>query len=205
MSAKIPPPADSHSQSDATLEYLSAGLPAPPIPPVLAPSLRRVRSWLYSTRPDSEQPDGAPGPYDLAWYGKEFLDGRAPAPYLVTGHDGHGINSWALHWYLVQAPLAIFVQTPWGNAYDDETQRSQAPLALGVLFAGVQSLMDAAPAARESGRLAPGDWLVVVASDLSGHRWAPWPAGDRRIDWREPPTAPLALEAALDWMQTTTP
>lgn len=39
--------------------------------------------------------------------------------YLLMGFDGHGLASRAMHYYLVQGPLALFLQLSWGHAFED--------------------------------------------------------------------------------------
>lgn len=180
----------------ARAQFAAAGLPAPPIPPLFAPRLLRVRDWLYSTRGDQQGTGAAaPGPYALQWYGRELLGGSVGEPYLLFGHDGHGINSWAMHWYMVRQPLAIFLQLPWGNAYDDDAQRAASAEALRLHFDAIERLLQATAGAA-NGVLGPDDWLIVVASDLEGSRAGLWPAGERTIEWHETDWSLHALERA---------
>ena len=48
-------------------------------------------------------------------YISEALIGTAP-DYVAFCHAGHGMNSYAINYHLVDGPLALFVQAPWGGA-----------------------------------------------------------------------------------------
>ena len=37
------------------------------------------------------------------------------ADYLLLGHAGHGIQSYAIHYYVVRGPLALFLQIGWAE------------------------------------------------------------------------------------------
>ena len=45
--------------------------------------------------------------------------------YVAVGHAGHGINSYAMHYFLVYGPVALFAQLPWGGAYMDSTETAR--------------------------------------------------------------------------------
>ena len=88
--------------------------------------------------------------------------------YLVVGHDGHGVNSWAMHYYIVRGPLALFLQTGWGGAYMD-TEAEAADMAFR--FSQARLLVEAAEsAAPEHGGRVAGRY-IVVDSAFTGGRW----------------------------------
>lgn len=132
------------------------GLAFPPVPGDLAPALRVLGPGLLGTR------EGVPSPYDLGWFLADLASD--PSDYLVVGHAGHGVNSWAMHYYLVHGPLALLLQVPWGGAYMDS---EAATAAVGAAFADARELLAAADALG----LTPGEHLVVVESGAAPSRW----------------------------------
>ena len=165
----------------AQQQFGAEGLPFPPIPPELVGQGRQLGPWLFGTRP------GTPSLYNLDWFVEEIAE--QPADFLLFGHAGHGANSWAMHYYLVRGPLALFLQCAWGGAYMDRAKTTQA---LAHRLALAEQLIQAVEAARLTGR------LVVVYSDFYGARWQLTdpgdPAGNEGGAWRE---GPSALEEAL--------
>ena len=55
--------------------------------------------------------------YDLHFYANETHPGTTP--YLLVAHEGHGIQSVALHYYLALPGITCLLQEPWGGAYTD--------------------------------------------------------------------------------------
>ena len=133
------------------------GLPVPPLPAGFADAMRVLGPGVVGTRED------APGPYDPAWFLRE-LEEQPGADYLLAGHSGHGLNSWAIHYYLVQAPLALFVQIPWGGAHMDN---DVAGARVGRAFAAAGALIST----KRLDALPPGQHLVVIASDSADSSW----------------------------------
>ncbi len=161
------------------------GLPLPPLPEHLIPELVVVRPWLFGSREDT------PGAYDLEWFVREAVEGEPP-PYVLLGQDGHGVNSTAMHYYLVSGRLALFVQIPWGGAYMDKVERNAA---VAVAFAGSARLVEAVRRAEE--RLAARDErLIVVASELFGQRHALLRGGEEPR-WQRSPAALVAARRIL--------
>lgn len=174
---------------EAIHQFESEGLPFPPVPTALRASVRSLSPWVYGTRSDAR------GLYELAWFVEEAEHGRA-APYVMLGHAGYGFNSWAIHFYVVQPPLALFIQSQWGNAFAD---RDEATRELTARFALAATLMEAAQQARQAGALPPSARLFVVVSDFYGSRWKKVMDDEEAaaIPWNESATA---LEDALDWI-----
>ena len=90
--------------------FTAEGLPFPELPPTLAGQMQPFGELLFGTR------DPETGPYALDVF-RDAVYEQPVTDYALLGFDGHGINSWALHYYLVQGPLALFIQLPWGGAY----------------------------------------------------------------------------------------
>lgn len=163
------------------------GLAFPYIPEELGPRLIRHSEWVFATRADS------PAPYDIDSFVVEACK-EPELQYLLVGQDGHGINSYAMHYYLVRGPLALFVQSGWGGAYMDEEESAHA---IDARFSLARQLADAVEAMAKGGRFEPNERLVVFESDFYGGRWARVlvPVADiAAVAWNE---ADEAMEAAL--------
>ena len=141
----------------------TAGLIMPPVPQELKPRLRERTEWCYSTRVLKVWP------YNINEYVNEALNGR-PRNYLVLAHAGHGVNSYAMHYFLVRRTLQLFLQVGWGgvymNAREATTQVNECFRLAGRLLAAVEEAV-------QSSRLRPADRLTVVATDFYGGFWLP--------------------------------
>ena len=94
--------------------FQESGLAFPTVPDSLAARLRERRRWLFSTRTLKTSP------YDLDFYLHE--GDSAPAAYAVLAHSGHGVNSYAIQYYLVCGPLRLFLHLAWGGVYTDAAE-----------------------------------------------------------------------------------
>ncbi len=140
-----------------------AGLIMPPIPHELGLKFRERSKGCFSTRSLRY------GPYGIFFYVDEALLGT-PRDYVVLAHDGHGANSYAMHYFLVRRPLQLFVQIGWGGAYSNLREDT---VLVNECFALARQLVEAVEEVVRSGRLRPEDRLTVVASDFSGGFWVP--------------------------------
>jgi hypothetical protein len=159
--------------------FTGARLPAPMLPAYLAEALEAHSSKLWSTRPLQTSP------YALDHYLDELDRNPSIAPYAIVGFDGHGVNSWSVHYYVVSDAAALFIQLPWGGAYlDKERARSD----ISGLFVWASSLQDTLQRACDAGNIPPGCRLQVAASAhrVAGWRW--WLASRDNTDtpWRDP-------------------
>lgn len=135
--------------------------------------------------------------------------------YVAVSHAGHGVNSYAINYHLVDGPLAVFAQVGWGGVYSD-------PVASGArvkeLFDRIAKLISASHKAKARGLTGPPGRLVVIESDL--RREFAWGWVDRPLrgavvrDWvhrhaasesanstqSDGPTVPTI--AALKWLDT---
>jgi hypothetical protein len=163
---------------DIWQEWRALGLPEPPLPFALAAPLNRLDASTYTTR--------ATLPYSLYALDAYVEEAeRGVAPYLATGQAGHGVNSWAMHYYFVDERLQIFVQSRYGGAYGNADRETAAVVAR---FGQVRRLLDAADAARHDAF----DSLRVVESDLRGSHWIL--GGAARADTSN------ALKDATSWL-----
>lgn len=173
---------DTGAPSALTL-FADEGLPFPPVPTALASALQvQGRAW-FATRPV------ASSPYDFHHFLDEVETQPDVADYAVVGFDGHGTNSWAVHFYLVGQGLALFIKLPWGGAYlEPEPARAH----ITEMFDWAAALLSHLQRAESAGKIPPGMRLHVAASrfDHAGWRWVaagqnaaetPWnPAGGMR-------------------------
>ena len=106
--------------------------------------------------------------YMFDHYISEALIGTAP-DYLAFCHAGHGINSYAINYHLVDGPLALFAQAPWGGAYSNPEETAAA---VAALFTRCAALIEAVETAKARGLSGPPGRLFVVESLLRGFfRW----------------------------------
>ena len=54
----------------------------------------------------------------------------------MLSHSGHGVNSYAIHYYLVQRPLRMFLQLGWGGVYDD-AKEDAAKIQIQTIASGL--------------------------------------------------------------------
>ena len=184
-SATSPSPADQARQL-----FAGERLPFPPLPDHLAARLAAAADHVFASR------QLAYGPYSLGPFLHE-LDTGDPGEYAVVGFDGHGINSWAAHYYLVQPGLALFLQLPWGGAYHDPDE-CRRDIAQAFDLAG--RLQEDVRRERGRGALPSGGRLVVVSSSFARSGWAWLPAsapGPGVVQWHPTDDALGAAAAAL--------
>lgn len=163
----------------------------PPVPHHLAALLRQEGTAVFATRPLQETP------YDLAHYLAEFEADLELSAYAIVGFDGHGTNSWAAHYYLVNDGLALFIQLPWGGAYLDPEPAREEIADLFDWAALLQSKM-----ALASGRqLVPKNRRLEVAASRFSHagwRWLEVGADNTTVPWQAAAGMKAALQQELD-------
>lgn len=86
-------------------------------------------------------------------------------PFLLFGEAGHGVNSWAMHYYLVNGPLALFVQLPFGGVHMNHEA------SVGAITGTWGLLRDVIHAADEAD-VSPDERLHIIDSAVIGSRWA---------------------------------
>ncbi|PTL35930.1 hypothetical protein CLG94_07085 [Candidatus Methylomirabilis limnetica] len=139
----------------------SAGLIMPPVPEELIARFRERSSWCFSTRLLSVSP------YNIKQYVQEALSGRVQDS-LILARAGHGVNTYAMHYFLVHGPLQLFLQISWGGANMDSRQTTAE---VNKCFRLVERLLESVGEGLRSGRLRPADRLTVVASNVYGGFW----------------------------------
>lgn len=126
------------------------------------PQLKKLSSFLFSTRSDD-----ALDPYSLSWFLNE-IETKKVDDYLIIGHTGHGVNSWAMHVYFVHGPFACFLQKRWGGVYDDPKRSTE--LFNRALLA-IEHIQKHLAKAQEENKLKDNQRLVLVESDFSDNKW----------------------------------
>lgn len=145
--------------------FEESGLAAPPIPTGFREALRELDDWLFGT-------EQAP---EISLYDQESFAARATdrevKPALFIGHQGYGINSWALHYYLFQPDLSLLLQMPLGGAYQDQEECFEN---IGTTFATLSELFSEFSEAKSAGRW-PAARLFVLESHVNHSRqaWIP--------------------------------
>jgi hypothetical protein len=99
----------------------------------------------------------------------EALKGRA-ADYLAFSHAGHGINSYSLNYHLIDGPLVLMVQTPFGGAYAGAAE----PTRVAAQFERCAALIAAVDGAKARGLSARQGRLIVFESELRGRQVCGW-------------------------------
>ena len=147
-------------------------------------------------------------------YVKEALTKRT-ADYVAVSHAGHGANSYAINYHLVDGPLALFAQVGWGGIYSDPAQSSAR---VNNLFDRIAAVISAIDAANSRGLHGSSGRLVVIESELrqvlefgwlegllDGHdvqRWWSDHAMNDRVDRSEDVESVLPTLVAVTWLAT---
>jgi hypothetical protein len=160
--------------------FASEHLSLPPVPDRFKRSLRVIGEWCFATRKVD-----AMRMYLFDDYLNEVLTRKTP-DYVAFSHAGHGINSYALNYQLVDGPLAIIVQVGWGGGYSDKTKNTQQA---NELFARCAELISASEKAKTRGLTGPPGRLVVIESDMRQE----WVCG-----WLN---RPLRGQAVREWLR----
>jgi hypothetical protein len=135
-------------------------------------------------------------PYLFREYVQAGMRERARS-YVLVAHAGYGINSYAIHYYLVRGPLRVFVQIVWGGVYSNGPKHAAA---VNRCFALLEHLILTVEAVVAAGHLQRSDRLVVAASSFYGSHWIR-PDGETM----EEATPESTLTAVLTWLRESLP
>ena len=165
--------------------FQTAGLAFPEIPDELAAKLKERGEWLFSTR------EIEISPYDL-WHYVEESDDTMVEDYAILCHSGHGVNSYAIQYYLVYGELRLFLQLGWGGVNMD-AQKAAADIAWCFELADeIVWQMSAVPRVKLR-------WpLTIVGSDCYGSYWSA-PGKDIEEDANSPGQV---LSEAIQWLKS---
>jgi hypothetical protein len=143
----------------ASLLYREVGLRLPPVPLELAERLLEQAEWRFGTDPAVLT--------DRDGFLAAARDPATPAQ-IGFGHVGDGITSWWLCYRLIRGALAVYLRHSFGGVYNDHKA------SVGIInptVGQVEQLVVVADADSRSGRIAPGQRLVLVIDDLGGSGW----------------------------------
>jgi hypothetical protein len=172
--------------------FKGAGLAFPTIPKELAVQLKELGPWLFSTRPIEISP------YQLNAYVAEAKNAGA-RDYAILAHSGHGVNSYAIQYYLVYRSVQMFLHLAWGGVYEDQ---DAAATRIRECFSVADQILETA---RELSLFQTGNMLVIVGSDFYGSYWFTEASGPRKKDENSREThdrKPMeVLNAALRWLE----
>jgi hypothetical protein len=160
--------------------FVGAGLTEPPIPRRFERRVRMCGPFCFATRPVDPM-----AMYFFEHYVMEALT-ASPRDYVAISHAGHGVNSYAINYHLVDGPLALFAQVGWGGGYHDAAETSQQ---VDDLFRRLSRIIAAADAARTRGLARHRGRLVVIESRF--REKSAWGWLDR----------PLRRRAAKGWLE----
>jgi hypothetical protein len=170
--------------------FQEAGLPFPTIPKELSAGLKKQSKWLFSTR------ELKMSPYNLQHY---VVEGEGvPGEYAILCHSGHGVNSYAIQYYLVYGPLRMFLHLGYGGVYMDA---DAAASKIRECFSLADEIV---PAAMMVGKLGAGERLTIVGSDFYGSYWAA--PGQSRQKERTGSKGPAeVLTEVFHWLKSPPP
>ena len=184
---------------EATKTFAGAGLTLPPVPSRFANALRVIDPWCFGTRKVS-----GIGMYFFDRYWKEPLT-RSTRAYVAFSHAGHGINSYAITYHLVDGPLALFVQRGFGGVYSNKQADRRA---VNSLFRRCAALVAAVEKAKDRGLKGPPGRLLVVESTMRGlHVWGwlerpPRSAAEAKAWWSKHRSGPVEYPAGQTKIQS---
>jgi hypothetical protein len=167
---------DSVSIKACQAQFAEQDLPFPPLPEAFQHRLVPFNEWVFASR-ELEY-----GPYAADVYAHEVLSGEAVEDYALLGFDGHGINSWAVHYFLVQGALGLFVQAAWGGAYLDENAARET---IQNAFEFAETLTHAMELAASQDLVPAGRRLVVLSSDFRPSGWGWSQSGQSDGVWHD--------------------
>lgn len=161
------------------LEALLAeiGLAMPPMPADAEDRLKERDDRCFCTRALKVPPS------DVTHYARKAIGGASP-DYVLVAQAADGLPRAAIHYFLVQGPLQIFLQIGWT---EDQVERSRAAGLVNDCFALADRLVTAVPQALRLGRLAREGRLTVVGSEFRESFWEVAAAGARA---RQPGRSP---------------
>jgi hypothetical protein len=167
--------------------FQKAGLAFPTIPQELAVGLKEQGKWVFSTRKIDMSP------YNLQHYVHE-VDESDVEDYAVLSQSGHGVNSYAIQYYLVYGPLHMLLHLGWGGVYMDANAEAAK---IQECFSLADEIVSAATTL---GQLGADERLTIVGSDFYGSYWsAPGQSRQEAVDGSKGPAK--VLTQVLQWVK----
>jgi len=190
--------AKGRSREYGRLEAMLAetGLSIPPMPADAEERLKEREDACFSTRAFKESP------VNLQHYVRKAIAGVSP-DYVLVARVGHGTGPCAMHYFLVQGPLQVFLQLACGG----QAGQNRATLLINECFNLAHELVAEVPHVLRAGRLPASGRLTVVASDRTESFWEMAGAGERAgqaarpagVKTHDARTPRQVLEAAVRW------
>ncbi len=176
-----------------------AGLSLPPLPQSLERQLKERGDAYFSTRSFKAPPS------DLTHFVRKAIEGALP-DFVLIARAGDGLPAEALHYYLILAPLQLFLQLAWPRESGGERQAA----AMAHCFELAHQLVQRVPVALQQGRLSTDGRLTVVGSDFGEGFWEVSMSGERAIRPgksaarrpRNQPRPQEVLAEAVQWCKT---
>jgi hypothetical protein len=173
-----------------------AGISLPPVPQALERQLKERDDAYFSTRAFKAPPS------QLMHFVRKAVEGALP-DFVLLARSPDGLRAEALHYYLILAPLQLFLQLEWPAGSGGERRAA----AIDECFRLSHQLVQFAPTALHRGRLSTDGRLTVVGSDFGAGFWEVSMAGERalrpdRAAARGPRNAPRPQEVlaeAIEW------
>ena len=166
--------------------FQEAKLVFPTIPEELAVRLKEQGKWEFSSR-EIEM-----WPYNLYEFIEE-VDETHVDDYVLLSHAGHGVNSYALQYFLVHGKLEMFLFLGWGGVYMDDRNTDQ----ICDCFSLANKIV---PIAQTTEKLQAEARLRIVVSDFYGSYWFVSGKKEREKDVDAKRPAEVLTEA-LNWLQ----
>ena len=145
-----------------------AGLAVPPLPDGADARLKEREDACFSTRAFKESP------INLQHYARKAIAGASPN-YVLVARVGQGADSCAMHYFLVQGPLQVFLQLACGS----QAGQRRATMVVNECFSLAHELVAAVPRALRAGHIPRAGRITVVGSDLVESFWEVAAAGER--------------------------
>lgn len=179
------PLAENRPELDAA--FMAAGLAPPPVPARFADMLEERTPEVFASVPLTH------APYEIERCVEDFIDGCAPA--LILGFGGRGLMSPALHYFLVDERVGVFIQQRWGSPVNEPARDARHVATLMKLACELATL---AQRPEYAARFADGRRLLAVESSFMAPRVA-WVGGGRETEWLPCPVrgAPVVAMQAL--------
>ena len=147
--------------------FQEAGLTFPSIPEELAERLKEQGKWLFSTREISISP------YNL----QHYLCEVNVEDYVILSHSGHGVNSYAIQYYLVYKALRMFLHLGCGVYMDAKVDATKIHDCFSLANKIILTVQNVEEFCRAPGL--SGDRLTIVGSDFYRSYWSR-PGGNRQ-------------------------
>jgi len=172
---------------EAKYLFKTSGLAFPKIPEKLATQLKKRDRWLFSTR------EIQMSPYNLDFYVNE-PSGPQEEDYVVLAHSGHGLNSYAIQYYVVLGFLRMFLHLGWGGVYSNAEADSARIRSCFSLADEIVKDVESSDASHIP------EPMSIVCSTFYGSHWSALGEMHRGKDWDRIDPAKV-LEEALDWLR----